>query len=83
MTAKWDRSLGCIEDDLILRVRGGELGRDKLCATLYAATAEESRRFGLPCGSAVQIVLEAFEPWSMLDELRQAIERHEIVVLSL
>ena len=40
---------GCIEDDLILRVRAGELGSDVPRATLYGATAEEARRFGLPC----------------------------------
>ncbi len=69
---------GCIEDDLILRVRAGELGSDIPRATLYGATADEARRFGLPCGGSVQIVLEPLGPWSKLDELLQAIERQQV-----
>ena len=70
---------GCIEDDLILRVRAGELGSDVPRATLYGATAEEARRFGLPCGGSVQIVMEPLGRRSMLDELLQAIELHQVV----
>jgi len=70
---------GCIEDDLILRVRAGELGSDLPRATLYGATAEEARRFGLPCGGSVQIVLEPLGRASLLDELLLAVERHQVV----
>ena len=73
---------GCIEDDLILRVRAGELGGEHPRATLYGATAEEARRFGLPCGGSVQIVLEPLGRRSMLDELLQAVERHQVVCRS-
>ena len=70
---------GCIEDDLIRRVRAGDLGGDVPRSTLYGATAEEARRFGLPCGGSVQIVLEPLGRRSMLDELLQAVERHQVV----
>ena len=70
---------GCIEDDLILRARAGELASDIPRSTLYGATAEEARRFGLPCGGSVRIVLEPLGRRSMLDELLQAIERHHVV----
>ncbi len=70
---------GCIEDDLIARVRAGELGGDVPRSTLYGATAEEARRFGLPCGGSVQIVLEPLGARSMLDELLHAVERHQVV----
>ena len=70
---------GCIEDDLILRVRAGELGSDIPRATLYGATAEEARRFGLPCGGSVQIVLEPLGRRSKLDELLQAVEQRQVV----
>ena len=70
---------GCIEDDLVARVRAGEPGSDLPRATLYGATAEEARRFGLPCGGSIQIVLEPLGWRSMLAELLQAVERHEVV----
>ena len=70
---------GCIEDDLIARVRGGELAGDLPRATLYGATAEEARRFGLPCGGSVQIVLEPLGRASQLDELLHDVERHRVV----
>jgi xanthine dehydrogenase accessory factor len=73
---------GCIEDDLVARVRAGELAGDLPCSTLYGATAEEVRRFGLPCGGSVQIVLEPLGRRSMLDELLQAVERHQVVCRS-
>ena len=73
---------GCIEDDLIVRVQAGELGGDIPRSTLYGATAEEARRFGLPCGGSVQIVLEPLGRRSMLDDLLQAVERHQVVARS-
>jgi len=70
---------GCIEDDLIARMRAGEFVGDGPRSTLYGATAEEARRFGLPCGGSVQIVLEPLGRRSMLDELLHAVERHQVV----
>ena len=70
---------GCIEDDLIARVIGGDLPFDAVHVTTYGATAEESRRFGLPCGGSVQIVLEPVTPASRLDELLAAVQAHQQV----
>ncbi|HEX4511704.1 MAG TPA: XdhC family protein [Burkholderiaceae bacterium] len=70
---------GCIEDDLIARMRVGELAGERPGTTVYGSTAEEARRFGLPCGGSVQIVLEPLGPQSKLDELLLAVERHEVV----
>lgn len=70
---------GCIEDDLIERVRRGELAPRLPQVTTYGATAEEARRFGLPCGGTVQIVLEPLAAQSMLRELLAAIETHRVV----
>jgi len=49
---------GCIEDDIVGRVR-----RDGMTATgcevvTYGVSADEARRFGLPCGGTIQLVLE-------------------------
>ena len=47
---------GCVEDDLIDRVRHGErVGKPSLVA--YGVTKEEAARFGLPCGGSLRLVL--------------------------
>lgn len=67
---------GCIEDDLIERIRAG--GVRAACATLtptlqrYGISADEAHRFGLPCGGTVELVLEPVSRHSRLDELLQA-----------
>ena len=70
---------GCIEDDLIGRVARGELAMRRPQVTTYGATAEESQRFGLPCGGTVQVVLEPLSAASQLRELLVAIESHRRV----
>jgi len=70
---------GCIEDDLIDRVKRGELAPRLPQATTYGVSAEEAQRFGLPCGGSVQIVLEPLSAQSMLRELQAAIESHRRV----
>uniref|UniRef100_UPI00356A4C19 XdhC family protein n=1 Tax=Hydrogenophaga sp. TaxID=1904254 RepID=UPI00356A4C19 len=70
---------GCIEDDLIGRVARGELALRLPEATTYGQTAEEVRRFGLPCGGTVQIVLEPLSPQSQLRELLADIQNHRRV----
>ncbi len=70
---------GCIEDDLIRRVAAGELAMRLPESTTYGQTAEEVRRFGLPCGGSVQVVLEPLSPQSQLRELLVQIEQHQRV----
>ncbi|MDE2565361.1 MAG: hypothetical protein KGL50_06220, partial [Burkholderiales bacterium] len=70
---------GCIEDDLIERVRRGELASRLPQSTTYGVTADEAQRFGLPCGGTVQIVLEPLSAQSLLRELLSAIETHRVV----
>ncbi|TNF62304.1 MAG: XdhC family protein [Burkholderiales bacterium] len=70
---------GCIEDDLVRRVAEGGLALRQPEVTTYGQTAEEVRRFGLPCGGTVQIVLEPLSAGSRLRELLVAIESHRRV----
>ena len=70
---------GCIEDDLIGRVKRGELAQRLPQATTYGASADEAQRFGLPCGGTVQVVLEPLSARSQLRELLAAIEAHRLV----
>jgi len=67
---------GCIEDDLIRRVAAGELALRRPEVTTYGQTADEVRRFGLPCGGTVQVVLEPLGPQSQLRELLTATAAH-------
>ncbi len=49
---------GCVEADLIERVKNGQLGLSRPELTRYGVSAEEARRFGLPCGGTLQLVME-------------------------
>jgi xanthine dehydrogenase accessory factor len=74
---------GCVEDDMILRVRSGELVRDKPAVTRYGVSAEEAQRFGLPCGGTLELVLEPLTAASGIEELLAHVERHELVARTL
>ena len=67
-------SCGCIEGDLVYRLRHGDPAFSTPGLTTYGADAEEGRRFGLPCGGTVQVVLEPLTTGSRLGELLEAIE---------
>ena len=71
---------GCIEDDMIDRVRARKLVDDKPVTTTYGISAEEAQRFGLPCGGTLELVLEPLGPQSGVEELLARVERHELVV---
>ena len=70
---------GCIEDDMIARVRSRDLVQDTPALTRYGVSAEEAQRFGLPCGGTLELVLEPLRSESGLDELLARVERHELV----
>ena len=70
---------GCIEDDLIARVKRGELAQHLPQSTSYGVSADEAQRFGLPCGGTVQLVLEPLSAKSMLRELQAEVESHRRV----
>jgi len=70
---------GCIEDDMIEQVKQGGLVKDKPATTRYGVTADEAKRFGLPCGGTLELVLEPLTKESALDELLARVERHELV----
>lgn len=70
---------GCIEDDLIERVRQQGIEQTHPEAVKYGITAEEAHRFGLPCGGTIQLVLEPLTPQSGIAELCDAVERGRLV----
>ena len=74
---------GCVEDDLIHRLYSRDLKLQRPELTTYGESAEESRRFGLPCGGTLQIVLESLSENSLLADLLAGIEAHRCVERSL
>jgi xanthine dehydrogenase accessory factor len=74
---------GCIEDDMILQVRDRTLVQDRPATTRYGVSAEEAKRFGLPCGGTIELVLEPLTKESGIDELLAHVERHELVMRKL
>ena len=69
---------GCVEDDLIERVRHGErVGRPSLIN--YGVSKEEAARFGLPCGGNLRLVQEPLEGTGWIDEVLSRTTRHELV----
>jgi xanthine dehydrogenase accessory factor len=69
---------GCVEDDLIDRVRRGErVSSPKLVN--YGVTKDEAARFGLPCGGTLRLVQEPITDASWIDEVLARTSRHELV----
>ncbi len=71
---------GCIEDDIIERVRAGEFKYPTVLT--YGVTTEQSQRVGLACGGTIELVLEllthvdSIEPAVTVLKQRQLITRH-------
>jgi xanthine dehydrogenase accessory factor len=70
---------GCIEDDLIERVRRDGITRTLPEIVTYGITADEAHRFGLPCGGTIELALEPLSARSQIDALLARLERHELV----
>jgi xanthine dehydrogenase accessory factor len=60
---------GCIEDDLVDRVRAKALAVDKPQRVKYGVTAEDAFKFGLPCGGTLELVLEPVTSLSQIGAL--------------
>jgi xanthine dehydrogenase accessory factor len=70
---------GCIEDDLIAKVRAGALDLQVPQVLRYGVGAEEAARFGLPCGGTMELVFEPVAAHTRVDELLERLSRGERV----
>jgi xanthine dehydrogenase accessory factor len=70
---------GCVEDDLIEKVRAGDVAKDRPAVITYGVTNEEATRWGLPCGGTLELVLEPVTAQSALGELLDTITRQQLV----
>jgi xanthine dehydrogenase accessory factor len=64
---------GCVEDDLIDRVRTDVLSGELPQIVLYGVSKEEAARFGLPCGGTLRLVVEPRPNAPMLRDLRERV----------
>ena len=70
---------GCVEDDLIDKVRAQAVAKDLPQLVTYGVTNEEATRWGLPCGGTLQLVLEPVSGSSGLGELLETISKQQLV----
>jgi xanthine dehydrogenase accessory factor len=70
---------GCVEDDLIERVRNEGITRALPEIVTYGITADQAHRFGLPCGGTIQLAIEPLSRASPIDELLQRLAQRELV----
>jgi len=69
---------GCVEDDLIERVRTGERV-DRPSLIVYGISKDEAARFGLPCGGTLRLVQEPLQDRSWIDQILERTSKHGLV----
>lgn len=70
---------GCVEADLIERVKGGQLGLARPELASFGVSSDEARRFGLPCGGQLQLVMEPVAAGCWVDGILAQLERDGMV----
>src|ERR1043165_2714440 len=70
---------GCVEDDLVEKVRDKFAAAKKPEVVTYGVTNEEATRWGLPCGGTLELVLEPLKNESGIAELLQKISQQQLV----
>src|SRR5206468_86235 len=70
---------GCIEDDIVDRTRREGQKATRCEVVTYGVTADEARRFGLPCGGTIQLVVEPLTRESGIRALLREVEAGHLV----
>jgi xanthine dehydrogenase accessory factor len=69
---------GCVENDLIARVRTtGGFRKPELIR--YGVSREEAARFGIPCGGTLEVLVEPIQSTHWIEEILARTARHELV----
>src|SRR5688500_5404012 len=74
---------GCVEDDLIDKVRARAVAAERPELITYGVTNEEATRWGLPCGGTLQLVMEPIAAHSRIPDLLARISSQQLVKLRL
>src|SRR5438094_8843540 len=70
---------GCVEDDLIDKVKSKAVAAKKPQVVVYGVTNEEATRWGLPCGGTLELVLEPVSERSGVADLLKRITSQQLV----
>jgi xanthine dehydrogenase accessory factor len=70
---------GCVEDDLVEKVREKFSNATKPELVTYGITNAEATRWGLPCGGTLQLVLEPLKDESKIAELLDRVTHQQLV----
>lgn len=71
---------GCIEDDLVARMREGQVLSRQPFTLTYGVTQEEAARVGLPCGGTLELVVEPDPKPALLQELSERLARRQLTL---
>lgn len=53
---------GCVEEDLLAKIAGGEFVGGAPALIEYGVSAQENERLGLPCGGRLQVLVQRVDP---------------------
>ncbi len=70
---------GCVEEDLIEKIKARSIAAEKPQLVTYGVTNEEATRWGLPCGGTLQVVMEPLGEASGVSELLKRIGEQQLV----
>jgi xanthine dehydrogenase accessory factor len=70
---------GCVEDDLIDKIKSKSVAAKKPQLVTYGVTNEEATRWGLPCGGTLQLVMEPVTERSGVADLLERISHQQLV----
>ena len=70
---------GCVEDDLIEKIKSESIAAKRPQLVTYGVTNEEATRWGLPCGGTLEVVVEPVSDASGIAELLERISHQQLV----
>jgi xanthine dehydrogenase accessory factor len=72
---------GCVEEDLLARLRAGEYSGASPEVVEYGVSAEENERLGLPCGGKLTLLLQRLTPADLewLDVILSALDQRQCI----
>lgn len=71
---------GCVEADLIERMRAGRLANARPQVIRYGVSREQAQDFGLPCGGTLELVVERLREPATWSALAEALAARDLVV---
>jgi xanthine dehydrogenase accessory factor len=75
---------GCVEDDLIARIKAGEYDAlEHPSIVAYGVSKEEAARFGLPCGGTLRLVQEPVKDTAWIASVLERTSAHQLVARTL